>query len=111
MKGVSRLVLLAAITGSSLVSAQTTTLPAAAARANIPYVDARPILDAIRNDLLPPELQARTQADIELAWTRWVSERDAQIRARLEEGDRDSIINFLLFGVTFTKQPRTRAGN
>ena len=91
------------------MSAQTAIRPGAAASANMPYADARPILDAIRDDLLPPELRARTQADIESAWPRWVSERDAQIRARLEEGDRDSIINFLLFGVTFTQQPRTRA--
>jgi SAM-dependent methyltransferase len=32
--------------------------------------------------------------------------RDAAIRARLAEGDEDSVINFLLFGVTFTSQPR-----
>lgn len=32
--------------------------------------------------------------------------RDDEIRARLERGDEDSIITFLLFGVTFTKQPR-----
>lgn len=109
MQARSRIVVVAVITGSCLVSAQTAIRPGAAASANMPYADARPILDAIRDDLLPPELRARTQADIESAWPRWVSERDAQIRARLEEGDRDSIINFLLFGVTFTQQPRTRA--
>ena len=32
--------------------------------------------------------------------------RDAAIRARLAEGDEDSVINFLLFGVTFTSQAR-----
>jgi hypothetical protein len=35
-----------------------------------------------------------------------VSRRDTEIRARLAEGDEDSVINFLLFGVSFTTQPR-----
>ena len=35
-----------------------------------------------------------------------MSQRDAEIRARLAAGDEDSVITFLLFGVTFTSQPR-----
>jgi SAM-dependent methyltransferase len=35
-----------------------------------------------------------------------VSIRDREIRARLARGDDDSVVNFLLFGVTFTKQRR-----
>jgi len=35
-----------------------------------------------------------------------VSRRNLEIRARLERGDEDSIINLLLFGTTFTKRPR-----
>ena len=34
---------------------------------------------------------------------------DADIRSRLAQGDEDSIVNFMLFGVTFTKQPRATA--
>src|SRR5437660_4422756 len=34
------------------------------------------------------------------------SKRDAEIRARLAAGDEDSVVTFLLFGVSFTSQPR-----
>lgn len=101
---------LAVIAASGLANAQTTApAPAAAAATNIPYVDAKPILATIRPELLPPGLQAKTAADVEVGWAGWVSERDAQIRARLASGDRDSITNLLLFGVTFTDQPRMSA--
>jgi len=75
-------------------------------RANIPYADAKPILDALRPDLLPPQLRTLTSAERETAWPDWVARRDAEIRARLAAGDEDSVITFLLFGVSFTSQPR-----
>ena len=82
------------------------TLAAAAERANIPYTDARPILEGLKPELLPAELRARPAAEQERIWPEWVTRRDAEIRARVERGDEDSIATFLLFGVTFTKQPR-----
>jgi len=75
-------------------------------RANIPYADARPIFDALRADLIPTELRTLAPAVREAMWPDWVSRRDADIRARLAAGDEDSVITFLLFGVTFTTQPR-----
>ena len=45
------------------------------------------------------------------AWPGWVLQHDASIRSRLERGDEDSIVNLLLFGVTFTKQPRAKASD
>jgi SAM-dependent methyltransferase len=36
----------------------------------------------------------------------WARERDKVIRARLEQGDLESMVNFLLLGASFTKQPR-----
>jgi hypothetical protein len=75
-------------------------------RANIPYSDARPILDTLREDLIPAELRTPTSAQREALWPEWVSRRDADIRARLAAGDEDSVITFLLFGVSFTTQPR-----
>lgn len=95
-----------------LVSAQAPRPQSAAAvatRANVPYVDAKPILETLRQDLLPTELRAKAPAEIESAWPAWVSRHDQTIRARLERGDDDSIVNLLLFGVTFTKQPRAKA--
>jgi hypothetical protein len=75
-------------------------------RTNIPYADASPILRALRADLLPADLRGRTPADIEAGWPDWVVRRDAAIRARIEEGEADSIVYFLQFGTTFTKRPR-----
>ncbi len=72
---------------------------------NMPFADAKPILEAL-HDSLPAELKDRSPADLETVWSGWVSRRDEQIRARLERGDEDSLVNFLLFGTTFTKQPR-----
>jgi len=72
----------------------------------IPYSDAKPIFEALREDLLPPELRGLTPAQREAAWPGWVRQRDAAIRARVAEGDEDSVINLLQFGTSFTKQPR-----
>ena len=72
----------------------------------IPYSDAKPIFDALRDDLLPPEFRGLTPAQREAAWPGWVMQRDAAIRARVAEGDEDAVINLLQFGTTFTKQPR-----
>ena len=79
---------------------------AAAGRANMPFGDARPILEGLKQELLPIELRGRAAADLERIWPDWVARRDGEIRARVERGDEDSIATFLLFGVTFTNQPR-----
>jgi SAM-dependent methyltransferase len=75
-------------------------------RVNIPYADAKPVFDALRADLLPPEFRDKTAAEREAAWPEWITRRDADIRARLAAGDEDSIVNFLLYGTTFTSKPR-----
>lgn len=88
-----------------LLNAQTS-VQAPALVANVPYVDARPILDMLRNDLLPAELMSRTPAEREAIWPDWVSRRDAGIRDRLARADEDSVLNLLLLGTTFTTRPR-----
>lgn len=75
---------------------------AAPARSFIPYEEARPILDAMR-DTLSPELRDIQSA---AAWARWAEQRDRAIRARLVQGDVDSVVNFMLFGTSFTARPR-----
>ena len=74
--------------------------------AYIPYADAKPIFEALREDLLPAEFRGLTPAQREAAWPGWVRQRDAAIRARVAEGDEDSVINLLQFGTSFTRQPR-----
>jgi hypothetical protein len=75
-------------------------------RGNIPYSDAKPIFDALRPDLVPPDLREKTPEEREAGWPDWVARRDADIRARIAEGDEDSIINFLLYGTAFTNKAR-----
>ena len=73
----------------------------AAGRAFSPYADVKPILTAQR-DHLPPELRNAGQSQ----WLTWAREQDKAIRARLQQGDLDSMVNLLLYGTSFTKQPR-----
>ena len=76
------------------------------ARTNIPYADAKQLLEMLREDLLPAELRARTPAQRQAAWPRFVTRRDGEIRARVAGGDEESIVNFMMFGTSFTKRPR-----
>src|SRR5262245_60719107 len=73
---------------------------------DLPYIEARPVIEALREDLLPAELRAAPSAGLAALWPEWVSRHDREIRARLDRGDEDSIINLLLFGVTFTTRRR-----
>ncbi len=68
------------------------------------YEDARPILEVMR-EVLPEQLRG-TSPD---AWREWVVQQDAAIRSRLERGEEDSLVNLLLFGTSFTGQPRMTA--
>ena len=72
----------------------------------IPYADAQPIFRALQPQLWPVDLRTRTPAQIEALWPGWIAREDAAIRARVQAGDDDSIINLLLYGTTFTTQPR-----
>lgn len=71
----------------------------------IPYEEARPILEALK-DVLPAELRSANSQTSSATWTNWVAQRDSEIRGRLAQGDEDSLINFLLFGTSFTRNPR-----
>jgi hypothetical protein len=72
------------------------------------YEDARPILETLA-DRLPEELQKGLRDKGPSFWSDWLKRHDGEIRARLIRGDEDSLINFLLFGTSFTRQPRVTA--
>src|SRR5437870_1404119 len=84
---------------------QSSASPVASFKVSIPFKDAKPILEAHR-DTLPGELKGKTPDELQAAWPGWVARHNAAIRARLERGDEDSIVNFWLYGTTFTKLPR-----
>lgn len=69
------------------------------------YEEAKPILEA-GADILPQGLNGKSQSELARDWPNWVLRRDAEIRARLLKGDEDTLVNFLLFGTSYTKQPR-----
>lgn len=70
----------------------------------VSFATVKPVLDALPNEL-PPELREPNESK----WKSWAQREDALIRARLEQGARDSMINLLLFGTSFTDQPRAQA--
>jgi hypothetical protein len=75
----------------------------AADRAFVPYAAAKRILEQA-HDQLPEGLRGAGEAK----WAAWSRQRDKVIRARLQQGDLDSMVNLLLLGTSFTKQPRIR---
>lgn len=89
-----------------LVAAVAAAAAAAAATQNVPYSDVKPILDSLREELVPVDLRGHDAPALESGWPAWVERRDAEIRARVERGDEDSVVTLLMFGVTFTSQPR-----
>ena len=74
----------------------------------LPYDEARPLL-ALLDDILPAALKNQKAEAMPQVWADWVARHDAEVRARLAQGDVDTLVNFLLFGTSFTKQPRLTA--
>jgi hypothetical protein len=79
--------------------------PAATQIGHTPYEDAKPILEAMA-EIIPAELRDAPAEHQREAWDAWAKKRDAEIRERLAQGDGDSVVNFLLFGASFTAAPR-----
>lgn len=73
------------------------------------FSEARPILTELAGTL-PAGLNALAPAQLEAAWPGWIERHDRAIRARLEQGDEDTIVNWLLFGTSFTSRPRAVLG-
>jgi hypothetical protein len=72
------------------------------AKKPISYAEATPVLKALP-DSLPREFKGKSPAEIEAAWPGWVLRHDSEIRSRIERGDEDSLVNFWLFGTSFTR--------
>ena len=47
---------------------------------------------------------------MEGAWPGWIERHDRDVRARLDQGDEDTIVNWMLFGTSFTSRPRAVLG-
>ena len=73
---------------------------------DVPFAVARVAFDALRRDTWPTEFGRADLTEIEQAWPAWVRGRDAATRARLDDGEADSVVHLLLFGSSFTARPR-----
>ena len=75
---------------------------------DIPLADVRALVDARPADL-PAAFKNPSPAAIEGAWIAWRDQQRADVRARLERGGEDSLVNFWLYGTSFTRWPRATA--
>ena len=67
----------------------------------VSFATAKPVLEAHAGEL-PAELKEPNEGK----WKAWAQREDNVVRTRLEQGALDSMINLLLFGTSFTSQPR-----
>jgi hypothetical protein len=79
-----------------------TTVPLLGAAAYASYAEMRAVLTAL-SEILPAELKAPQNPA--QTWSDWAARHDREIRSRLERGDEDTIVNWLLFGTSFTSRP------
>ena len=67
----------------------------------VSFATVKPVLKAFAKEL-PSQLRKPN----EVRWNAWAQHEDSIVRVRLEKGALDSMINLLLFGNSFTAQPR-----
>ena len=81
------------------------TQPVAGSARFTSYAEVRDILTTLA-EALPPALKSAHDRSSDAAWSSWIANHDRDIRQRLQRGDADTIVNWLLFGTTFTSRPR-----
>jgi len=96
MSGTGRAVALAA---AALIVASN-----GAAQSRTTFEQATPVLSSLPSNL-PRELRGRSTAEMARLWPAWVEQHDRDVRARLARGDEDSLVNFWLYGTSFTSHP------
>jgi SAM-dependent methyltransferase len=75
----------------------------------IRFAEAQPILTELAGKL-PSDLNNLAAGQLAAAWPAWVERHDKEIRARLDRGDEDTIVNWMLFGTSFTARPKAVLG-
>jgi hypothetical protein len=77
--------------------------PVAHDHARVTFEQAAPVLQALPANL-PRDLRGRSMQEIARLWPSWIEQHDRDVRARLERGDEDSLVNFWLYGTSFTSR-------
>jgi hypothetical protein len=72
------------------------------------YAQAEAVIQSFADEL-PAELKGHSPAELQKLWPEYVSRHDRETRDRLAQGEEDSLNNLLLFGTSFTSQPRITA--
>jgi hypothetical protein len=72
------------------------------------WAEARPIVERLENGL-PRSLAEIPPTERPARWPAWLAGQRQALTARIAQGDADSVVNLLLFGTSFTKQPRITA--
>jgi hypothetical protein len=78
--------------------------------ADLSYLDAQPIMQAMA-EILPAALRNKKPAEQQAAWAGWVVEFNSETRSRILRGDEDTLVNYFLFGSSYTRQPRLTASD
>ena len=68
------------------------------------FEQAAPVFTALPSNL-PAGLRGLSTEEIARQWPSWVERHDRDVRARLARGDEDSLVNFWLYGTSFTTHP------
>ena len=58
---------------------------------------------------MPSDLAGKSPEQLAALWPEWIKRQDAQVRDRLAQGEEDSLVNLLMYGTTFTREPRLTA--
>jgi hypothetical protein len=90
-------------------SHRTTTRQSASPRVRfLSYTQVKDVVQSFADDL-PADLKGRSPAEREKLWPEYAAQHDREIRGRLAQGEEDSLNNLVLFGTSFTAQPRITA--
>jgi len=76
----------------------------AVAQNRVTFEQASRVLSALPSNL-PIGLRGQSPQELARLWPSWVEQHDRDVRARLGRGDEDSLVNFWLYGTSFTTHP------
>jgi len=97
---------------SSAVSSQPPTpaaqKPGSPAVARVTWAQAQPIVNRLE-EALPESLRAIPAAERGKRWPEWIEGQRRTLEGRIAQGDVDSVVNLMLFGTSFTTEPRITA--
>ena len=93
---------------SSQAPAPAAQKPGPPAVARVTWAQAQPIVNRLE-EALPESLRAIPAAERGKRWPEWIDGQRRALEGRIAQGDVDSVVNLMLFGTSFTTEPRITA--